>query len=36
MSLLYYISNKDLLEVCNKEEILEVTGAAAFCLKRRL
>jgi hypothetical protein len=33
----YYISNKGLLKECNKEENVEVTGAAAtFCLKRRL
>jgi len=32
-----YISNKCLLGECNKEENLEVTGAAtASCLKRRL
>ena len=33
----YYISNKGLVEVSDKEENLEVTGAApASCLKRRL
>jgi len=33
----YYISNKGLLEECDKEENLEVTGAAASsCLKIRL
>jgi len=35
----YYITNKGLLEECNKEENLEVTGAAAAaasCLKRTL
>jgi hypothetical protein len=31
------VSNKDLLEECDKEENLEVTGAAATsCVKRRL
>jgi len=33
----YYISNEDLLEVCDKEENVAVTGAATTsCLKRRL
>ena len=33
----YYISNKGLLEVCDKEEIVTVTGAhTTSCLKRRL
>jgi hypothetical protein len=32
----YYISNKSLHEKCDKEENVDVTGAAAtFCLKRR-
>jgi hypothetical protein len=32
----YYISNKVLLEECDKVENMGITGAAAtFCLKRR-
>jgi hypothetical protein len=35
--LLYHIPNKGLVENCDKEETLEVNGAAAgSCLKRRL
>jgi len=34
---LYYVSNTVLIEDCNKEENVGVTGAAAAsCLKRRL
>jgi hypothetical protein len=33
----FHISHKDLLQECDKEENLEVIGAAnTFCLKRRL
>jgi len=34
--ILYFITNKDLLEECDKEENVEAFGAAAMsCLKRR-
>ena len=33
----YYISNQDLLQECDKEENMAVTGASVtYCLKRRL